>query len=160
MTRVRRYVTLGVVVALGGSVLAASQGALPFMPQVTLTSRHVKPLLYGLFLLGTGGAWMAEKLLRPKAGRVEFYENRIAFTKPRARDGVGTLGFGNDMDVHDFTIGWESVVAFRDGSADFVELVSKVNTQSLLTVPTPREEDRVKVLALLTERGIPRREDA
>jgi hypothetical protein len=106
----------------------------------------LNPAFWKLVLLPLGVVFaiVVARHVQARAGRVEFFVDRIAFSK---REGA--------VEVH-----WSDLACFRDGSSDFVQLVRKGERlgSSTLTVPTASEEARVAVLALLDARGVPREE--
>ncbi|MEZ0228845.1 MAG: hypothetical protein ACAI25_09485 [Planctomycetota bacterium] len=57
-------------------------------------------------------------------------------------------------------IAFATLAGFRDGSADHVELVPREGQWPIpamyLSIPTPNEEIRTKLLAVIVERGVPR----
>jgi hypothetical protein len=53
---------------------------------------------------------------------------------------------------------WRHIEAYRDGSAEWIELVSSARYGRRLLVPTRSEKDRVAVLELLDRRGLRRLE--
>jgi hypothetical protein len=85
-------------------------------------------------------AWAIYAL--PRSGVVRFYDDRIVFEKLSHAP-------------YEMTVPWSEVEAFEDGSTDYVTLVRKGATDA--NVPTPAEEIRTRVLALLIEKNVPRR---
>jgi hypothetical protein len=83
-----------------------------------------------------------------RSGTATFYEDRVAFRK-RVR---GQTRFT------EATVAWSELGGYRDGSSDYIQLVRKGESfaSPLLAIPTPSEDDRVKVLALLDARGLAR----
>jgi hypothetical protein len=130
----------------------AAAGTLIFPAGV---SRVGRVAARGLLLVPAAlGAYLGERLLRPRAGSVAFYEVRIVISK-QTREGL--LHMGKTVE-HTEQILWSELRGFRDDRSDHVVLVVERGTSSFLTVPTPREEDRVAVLKLLDDRGIKRLE--
>lgn len=80
-----------------------------------------------------------------RIGRAEFFPDAIKFFS------------GDDAT----TVQWSDVTGFDDGSADFVRVLRRgAKLGEWLSVPTPSEELRVRVLDLLEEKGIPRADAA
>ncbi len=110
-------------------------------------------------VLGMCGAYVAERFVRPRAGRVEFYDRGIVFVKQRSRVSflrVFLTGSEPKLIEDAISLEWSELQGFRDDSSEHVALVKKDGESSLLTVPTLNEKDRVAVLKLLDERGVPR----
>jgi hypothetical protein len=105
-----------------------------------------------LVLPGALGAYLAERFVRPRAGSVAFYDARIVISKLKRK---GALRLGKAVE-HTEQLLWSELRGFRDHRSDHVVLVSESGSASFLTVPTLREEDRVQVLKLLDDHGIPR----
>ncbi|MEZ0231101.1 MAG: hypothetical protein ACAI25_20970 [Planctomycetota bacterium] len=98
------------------------------------------------------GGWLAERFVRSTQGSVAFYEARIVISK---KVPGGCLSSGVVVE-HTEQVLWNEVKGFKDDAAGYVTLVATCGSASFLTVPTPEEEDRVAVIALLDARGIPR----
>jgi hypothetical protein len=99
----------------------------------------------GAFALAWAAAWFVSRRAEARAGRVELDEERILFVRGPY------WGY----------VPWSDVAGYRDGDADFVELVRKDGTRPVewsprLAVPTLTEKDRVAVLELLDRRGLNR----
>jgi len=143
---------------LGGAALAlvtagtAAAGTLLFRADVswTILARSWRILVVPAAL----GAYLGERFMRPSAGSVAFYEARIVISKWTRK---GFLHLGRTVE-HTDQILWSELKGFEDGRSDYVRLVVEKGQSSFLTVPTIREEDRVAVLRVLDEHGIPRLE--
>lgn len=102
----------------------------------------------GSIVLATAVALAARHFGLSRTARVLFYEDRILVLRP-----------GEDCD-RGTTIAWTDLAGYGDGSADYVRLRTTGALGGLrslrLSVPTPTEEERVAVLALLDRRGVPR----
>jgi hypothetical protein len=160
---VRLYAGLGVFAVLAGSYFLVVHGDVPWLQQLkglNLRTSSYRVLVRLGVIVAFGGAYVAERFLRVKQGRVELHQDRIVFLKSRSEfRWWGWLGYrGSETKLHRVELPWSDVRSFDDGSSEFVMLVGKDGSSSYLTIPTLREEDRVKVLALLVERGVPRAE--
>jgi hypothetical protein len=149
---VKKARLLGALVAIGiglGTFVAGSY-LVTEGPGMTSTTARGLPRILAL-VFGAFGGYLAERFVRPYSGTVTFYEPRIVFSKQKPK-GI----FDGSCIEHTEQVLWSEVKGFKDASADYVTLVATCGSASFLTVPTPREEDRVAVLKLLDERGIPR----
>jgi hypothetical protein len=140
-------VVLGFMVVAIGTALAAYCGAIPWLRRgapVYLWVLH--PAFWKLVLLPLGVvlALLATRFIHARAGRVEFYEDRIELSK---HEGA--------VVVH-----WRDLVGYRDDSADYIQLLRRGESAPSwkLTVPTTTEEARTAVLHLLDARGLKRKE--
>ncbi|MEZ0227644.1 MAG: hypothetical protein ACAI25_03410 [Planctomycetota bacterium] len=139
-----RGVLLVWVLAGGGALVLTATGEAPWLPLLP------RPLVgLGILLGSTFGAVLTSFLVvrrsKARAGHVVFHERWIVFLRA----------------AETTTVGFDEIQGFRDGDADFVELVRKPGVSASiafprLTVPTPTEKDRVAVLAVLDARGIRR----
>jgi hypothetical protein len=100
-------------------------------------------LLFAIGWPALGYAW-----LWPRVGKADFFADRVEISeKPRLAKAI--------------VVRWSDLVAFRDHSADYVRLVAKplaVDFPADLTIPTPDENTRAAVLALLVEKCLRRHE--
>jgi hypothetical protein len=80
-----------------------------------------------------------------RTGRAIFFEDRVVLAKSR-------IGLRRPITVE---LEWRELAGFRDGSIDYVELIPRrPDVRAMLTVPTPSEEERTAVLALLDAHGV------
>lgn len=84
-------------------------------------------------------AWLGD-YSTARAGRAELFEKGILFFR------------GDQVTV----LRWGEIEAFDDGSADVLVVHGRRPEGARETIPTPDEALRVRVLALLDERGVPR----
>lgn len=84
-----------------------------------------------------------------RAARVELYPERVVLL--REREGHARL-----------ELRWEELAGFRDGQAEWIELVPRPRPtpvlSDLLAIPTPTDEARAALLAALDGRGLRRLE--
>jgi len=108
-----------------------------------------------VIIVGMAGAYVAERFVRPRAGRVEFYPDRIVLLKLKGKRKSWYSAEDKVVEQRE-TVAWAELSGFRDGDAEYVALLRKGGGSSFLTVPTLTEADRVEVLKLLDEHGVPR----
>ena len=101
----------------------------------------------------------------PRCGTATFTRSGVAFQgRERLLGGLATQRLWRGT-----KLAWDEIGSFRDDSADYVMLVPRVPLRDSLlkprwmvrlslAVPTPDEESRTGVIALLTEHGVSRAE--
>jgi hypothetical protein len=135
------------LIAIGG--IGGAVWSVEVFPKLPWNSGFAEASVVGLFFAFLAGVavfvWKTETILA-RAGRVTFLDDQVVFEKPGVIVGVR----------------WDEILAYDDGSADFVQVLMKERASSsraaYLTIPTRAERDRVAVLELLDRRGVPRRE--
>jgi hypothetical protein len=100
----------------------------------------------GVFVVAVIALHLAVRpYLRSREGTLRFYSDRLVV-------------YGKADALLGLEVAWSKLESFDDSSADFVRLHSKGgDLDSILAVPTPAEDIRTRLLALLTERGLRRR---
>ncbi len=129
------------------TALLAYLGQIPWLPKgapIYLFVLHPAFLKLVLLPAAVLFAVLFTRHVHARSGHVEFFVDRIAFSK---HEGA--------VEVH-----WSDLAAYRDGSSEYVQLVRKGDriASADLAVPTPDEATRVAVLKLLDDRGIAREE--
>jgi hypothetical protein len=161
---VRRARAFGILVGMGGllgSYYAAQAGLFPDKVGAPIVAaaaflRSLGNLRFWVLAIPVGlVALAAELLVRGRTGTVAFHEDRIELGKPRRK----SWAEAEAQDVR-VSLPWSKIRGYRDGDADSIQLVATSgSSDSLHTIPTIREADRVAVLKLLDERRVPRLED-
>jgi hypothetical protein len=120
--------------------MASSFGWLPW-----LTKDLGLPLALVAFPSVVVVIFAISRTIGKRCGRVEVRRSAIFFYPP-------DLLFPR-LSFEPRRVAWRLIEGFRDDSADYVEIVA---SGAAFPLPTRDEVTRVKVLALLAERGVPR----
>ncbi len=103
--------------------------------------------LSGLFAVFGPVAFLLNRWEITRYARVELHSDRVVVKRRTT------------MHAH-LEIAFATLAGFRDRSADHVELLPRPGQEPIpamyLSIPTPTEESRTKLLAVLLERGVPR----
>ncbi|MBI3724113.1 hypothetical protein HY251_09200 [bacterium] len=102
------------------------------------------PLLFVFFPV----IWLCEFLalrryVTARSGHVAFFRDKVVLSK----------------EAGNAELAWSELASFRDDSSDYVQLLRRGEKwgSPVLAVPTPGENERVSVLALLDSKNVPRR---
>lgn len=145
-------VCVAVAVGLAIFMILAEKQALPWVPHAVGQAMGSKWKRRLVFVVVAGVAFTAYYLwaerLRRRAGRFELHADRVVVVRPRLDD---------DTEPSNADVAWSELRGFRDAATDHVLLVPFDGRHPVeLALPTPTESDRVKLLALLDERGLAR----
>jgi hypothetical protein len=133
---------LWVLLCVLGFILLWYAGAPEFVFAVVVGAAFVVPIV--------GGPFVFAHAARAKAGKVEFFEDRVRFVRPLRRKG--------NLDEATRDLSWNDLKGVTVGAGGGVQLVTgrELGRAPFFLVPILREHDRAVVLELLEKRGVPR----